>query len=63
MARQYRTLNEVMLETLSNPEKARLYLEEIIEIYQETKDLGAFLSSVRHIVDAKAENDAAKHSS
>ena len=53
MARKHRSWDAYMAETLADPQEARAYLELAIEDYQEDKDLGAFLITLRHIVNAQ----------
>ena len=55
--RQMRKYRDYLIEELSDPEEAIVYLEVSIEEYQKDGDTVAFLIALQSIAEAQAENN------
>jgi DNA-binding phage protein len=51
--RQYRDFNDLLMETLHDPEDARLFLSVILEEYEEDGDTEAFLLALKDVIEAQ----------
>jgi DNA-binding phage protein len=55
--RQYRDFNDLLMESLRDPEDARIFLSVIFEEYEEDGDTEAFLLALRDVADAQGGLD------
>jgi len=51
--RQYRDFNDLLMESLHDPEDARIFLSVIFEEYEEDGDTEAFLLALRDVTEAQ----------
>jgi len=55
--RQYRDFNDLLMESLRDPEDARIFLSVIFEEYEEDGDTEAFLLALRDVTEAQGGLD------
>jgi hypothetical protein len=51
--RQYRDFNDLLMESLRDPEDARIFLSIILEEYEEDGDTEAFLLALCDVIEAQ----------
>ena len=51
--KQFRTLNDIMMERLSDPENAANYLKVCVEEYLDDGDLSFLLKEIKNVIEAQ----------
>jgi len=55
--RQYRDFHDLLMESLRDPEDARIFLSVILEEYEEDGDTEAFLLALKDVIEAQGGID------